>query len=113
MAARTYSAQAKADGTATVSISPDKSGIQWAVAQTSAECKPSRNTQQVTTRLNDNYVTSSSVLPSTASGAPAVTLQATDKLTFDFTGCTQGDSCIVFILYNESQWGTIPRVDVV
>lgn len=113
MTALTKSAQASAAGTATVNISPDKSGIQWAVAQISVECRPSRVTQQVTTRLNGNYYTSSAVLPSVASGSPAQLLQAIDVLSFEFIGCTVGDSCIVTISYTESPWGTIPRVDVV
>lgn len=113
MTALTKSAQAGAAGTATVNISPDKSGIQWAVAQISVECRPSRVTQQVTTRFNGNYYSSSAVLPSVASGAPAQMLQAVDILSFDFIGCTAGDSCIVSIYYTESQWGTMPRVDVV
>lgn len=113
MTALSSSAQAAADGTATVNISPSKSGIQWAVAQITAECKPSRNTQQVTVRVNGNYYTSSAVLPSTASGAPAQMLQATDTMSFAFSGCTAGDSCIVTIYYTESPWGTTPRVDVV
>ncbi len=113
MTAITKSVQANVAGLATVSFSPDKSGIQWAVAQISAECRPSRVTQQVTTRLNGNYYTSSAVLPSVASGAPAQLLQAIDILSFDFIGCTAGDNCIVTLSYTESPWGTIPRVDVV
>lgn len=113
MTVLTKSSQAGAAGTATVNISPDKSGIQWAVAQISAECRPSRITQQMTTRFNGNYYSSTSVLPSTASGAPAQTLQAIDVFSFDFVGCTAGDSCVVSLYYTESPWGTVPRVDVV
>ena len=113
MTALSASAQANASGTATVSISPNKSGIQWAVAQISVECKPSRATQNVTVRVNGNYFTSSASMPDVASGAPAQMLQAMDIMTFDFAGCTSGDSCIVTIYYTESQWGSVPRVDVV
>jgi len=113
MSDRAYSVQAGASGTATVNISPDKSGVQWAIAQLSSECIPSRVTQQVTVRKNGNYYTSSAVLPSTASGTPALLLQATDTLAVTFTGCTAGDNCIVTIFYTESPWGSVPRVDVV
>lgn len=113
MSDQSYSVQAGAAGTATVRISPSKSGIQWAIAQISVECIPARVTQQVTMRKNGNYYTSSAVMPSVASGTPAMLLQATDTLTADFLGCTAGDSCIVTIYYTESQWGTVPRVDVV
>jgi hypothetical protein len=113
MSDQTYSVQAGAAGTATARISPTKSGIQWAIAQISIECIPSRTTQQVTVRKNGNYYTSSAVLPSVASGTPAMLLQANDMVTADFIGCTAGDSCIVTISYNESPWGTVPRVDVV
>lgn len=40
-------------------------------------------------------------------------LQASDTLTFDFAGLTSGDTAIVTIYYTESQWGSIPRADVV
>lgn len=113
MTVLTKSASADVNGEAIVSISPEKSGIQWAVAQSSCETRPFRGTAQVTTRFNENYLTSSAVLPSTAGGAPAITLQANDRLSYEFIGCTQGDSCVVTIYYTESQWGTVPRVDVV
>lgn len=113
MTVLSQSASADINGEATVTISPQKSGIQWAVAQSSVETRPYRGTAQCETRFNENFLTSSAVLPATAGGAPAITLQANDNLSFRFTGCTQGDSCVVTIYYTESPWGTIPRVDVV
>jgi hypothetical protein len=113
MAILTRTGQADSSGTATVTISPDKSGIQWAVAQIACESFPARTTAQVVTRFNGSLLTTSAVIPSVASGAPAITLQAIDQLTFLFTGLTQGDTTNVTIYYNESPWGTIPRVDVV
>lgn len=113
MAATPYTARANASGACTISISPDKSGIQWTIAQVGVESQPVRTTGTVTTRLNGNYVTSSAVLPTASSGAPAFNLQTNDKLTFDFAGLTSGDTAIVTIYYTESQWGTIPRADVV
>lgn len=106
-------ATAKADGTCTVNISPDKSGIQWTVGQTTVETNPFRGTAQCTTRFNGRYVTSSAVLPATAGGSPAINLQAMDVLSFDMVGMTLGDVAVVTIYYTESKWGTDPNADVV
>lgn len=113
MAAKPYTAVATAAGTASLTISPDKSGIQWTIAQLGFETQPFRATAQCTVRLNGNYLTSTAVAPASTSGQPAVNLQATDKLTFDFVGMTAGDTAIITAYYNESAWGTIPRADVV
>lgn len=113
MAARPYTARAGAAGTCTVTIRPELSGVQWTISQIGVESQPARLTGNVTQRLNGNYQTSSSILPSSAGGVPAVNLQASDTLTFDFAGLTSGDTAIVTIYYTESQWGSIPRADVV
>lgn len=102
-----------ADGTATINISPDKSGIQWTVGQTGVESVPTRTTGTCTTRLNGNYLTSTATLPASAGGQPAINIQATDTLSFLFQGLTQGDSAIVTLYYTETPWGTIPKTDVV
>lgn len=113
MAARPYTARAGAAGTCTVTIRPELSGVQWTIAQIGVETQPARVTAQATTRMNGNYLTSTAVMPSTSSGVPAVNLQASDTLTFDFIGMTSGDTAVVTIYYTESPWGTIPRADVV
>lgn len=113
MTAKAFSATVKADGTCLINISPDKSGIQWTVGQTGVESVPTRATGTVTTRLNGNYLTSTATMPASAGGQPAINMQATDTLSFLFTGLTVGDNAIVTLYYTETPWGTIPKVDVV
>lgn len=107
------SATADATGKATVEITPNKSGVQWTVAQIGVETIPVRPAGNATTRLNGRYVTSTAVLPSSAGGQPFINIQPIDKLSIDFVGLTAGDSCIVSVFYNESLWGETPRADVV
>ena len=113
MATTSRTATAKADGTCTVNISPDKSGIQWTVAQSTVETLPFTGTAQVTTRLDGRYMTSSSVLPATAGGSPAIVLQSMSILSFDLIGMTPGSVAVVTIYYTESVWGSDARADVV
>jgi hypothetical protein len=107
------SAQANAAGAATVSIAVNKSGIQWAVAQYSVEARPAAPAGICTVKLNGNFLDSTVTLPATSSGSPAITLQAQDQLTFDFTGLAVGSTGVVTLYYVESTWGTIPDVTVV
>lgn len=79
----------------------------------SVEARPSSTTGQCTTRMNGNYYTSSSFLPNTAGGQPALTLQAQDILSFDFTGLTPGTTGVVTVWYVEAPWGEIPSALVV
>jgi hypothetical protein len=106
------SATAKADGTAVVSISPTKSGVQWAIGQIAVESAQASQTAEATVRVNGRLYTSAQFLPMTASGQPALMLQAADIMTVEFTNLTPGDTAEVSCWYNESPWGEIPRVDV-
>jgi hypothetical protein len=109
MAAKPYTATAGSDGKASITVSPLLSGIQWTVGQTSVESIPIRTGASCTESLNGNLVTNTQIIPSAASGSPAINLQANDKLTFDFAGLTAGDTAKVTIYYNESEWGTPPN----
>jgi hypothetical protein len=106
------SATAGANGQAVVTITPGKSGIQWAIGQMSVESSQGSQTGQVFIRVNGKLYTSASFLPMAASGQPALLLQGADIMTATFTGLTAGDSGIVNCWYNESLWGTVPKVDV-
>jgi len=106
------SANADANGNATVTFSPAKSGIQWAIGQTALESSQDSDSAQAVMRVNGRLYTSAAFLPQAASGQPALMLQNADILTIDFTGLAVGESAIATIWYNESQWGTVPRVDV-
>jgi len=109
MSSTAFTAQAGSDGTATVTIPPVLSGLQWTISQSSIESIPLRGGASCTTKLNGNMVTTSQVIPATASGAPAINVQAGDVLTYQFAGLTQGDTAKVTIFYNESQWGSPPN----
>lgn len=102
---RSYSAFVGASGTATLIIVPDKSGIQWVVAQISVDCSPSRPEGNATVRKNGQYVTSTITLPQTAGGEPALLLQYFDTMTITFSGCQPGDNVIGTVYYNEVPWG--------
>lgn len=104
-----FTATADANGNATVTIPQVKSGLQWTVGQSSVESIPTRTGASCVTTLNGNLVTSSQIIPSAASGAPAINLNSGDNLVFTFAGLTQGDTAKVTLYYNESQWGTPPN----
>lgn len=109
MAATPFTATAGSDGTCTVTVSPYKAGIQWTVGQTAIESLPTRTGATCITKLNGNLLTSSQVIPATAGGQPAINMQATDIMTFEFAGLTAGDTAKVTVYYNESAWGTPPN----
>lgn len=106
-------ASADSTGTAVVTITPDKSGVQWTIAQLGVESVPPRGTATATIRLNGRYVTSTIVMPQSAGGQPFINLQYNDQFTVTFSGLTVKDEAIVTYFYNESLWGTIPKADVV
>ena len=108
-----FSSFAGVGGTTTVRITPNKSGIQWSIAQVGIESVPQRATANATVRVNGRYITSSAILPSSASGTPAINLQYFEEMTVDFVGLTSGDNAVVTVFYTESPWGYTPNVDVV
>lgn len=113
MTVQSFSAFAGAAGTATVRITPNKAGIQWSIAQLSADSSPSRPAGNATVKLNGRYVTSTASLPASSSGQPAILLQYFDEMTVDFVGLTVKDNAIVTVFYDETPWGALPQVDVV
>lgn len=113
MTVLSQSAQAGANGAATVTVAVNKSGIQWVVAQMSVEARPASPNGVCTVRMNGNYYTSTATLPATAGGQPALTLQAQDALTFEFSALTPGTTGVVTIWYVETPWGEVPSALVV
>lgn len=113
MTALSLSATANAAGNAVVTVTPNKSGIQWAIAQMSVESRPQSVNGSCNVTFNGNYYTSTATLPSTAGGQPAITLQSQDKLEFTFAGLTPGATGVVTAYYRETAWGDIPDVSVV
>jgi hypothetical protein len=113
MAKASFTAIAGSTGTATVTVVPNKSGIQWTIGQIGLESIPQNGNASAIVKLNGRYVTSSNVIPASASGVPAVNLEYIDTMTVDFSGLNSGEQAIVNIFYNESLWGTVPNVDVV
>lgn len=112
MTQQALSAIADATGTAVVTISPAKSGIQWAIGQLSVESVQGSQTGQATVRVNGRLYMSAQFLPMVASGTPALMLQGPDISLVTFTGLTPGDVGEVAFWYNESPWGTVPNVQV-
>lgn len=108
-----FTATADVTGVATVFVTPDKAGVQWTIGQLGIETRPNNANVSAIVTFNGRYVTSSSVLPSSASGQPAINLQSVDKVTVQFSGMNVGEQAIVTVFYNESLWGTMPTMDVV
>lgn len=113
MAMSAFTANATAVTPTIVQVVPNKSGVQWVVAQLGAETVPFRGTASTVVKLNGRYVTSSAVLPSSAGGQPYITLQSKDLLTVEFSGMTAGDQAIVTVFYVETLWGTVPTGEIV
>jgi hypothetical protein len=110
MPVKAETARAGVAGTAQVRVQQNRSGIQWVLSQFSCDSVPQRAAASVTVKLNGQYVTSSPFLPQTASGQPFITLNASDVLTADFAGLTNGDVAIFNLFYAETHWGNADNV---
>lgn len=99
------SSRAAADGTATVHIQHNKSGIVWVVSQLSVQDVPSSSVGQCTVKRNGQLMTTTSIVPATAGGQPFYRLNAGDDLECAFTNLTPSANAIVTASYSETQWG--------
>lgn len=106
MTAYTQSEIVKAAATtATVTIQPGRSGLDWIVWQMTVTSIPRRGGGQVTVNRDGIYLTSTIIIPSSAQGPPAIVLHDSSVLESAFTGMVAGDECIVTLLYEEVPWG--------
>jgi hypothetical protein len=99
-----YVASALADstGTGTITFAPVQGGLQWIIWQIAVETIPVRTGNTATLRRNGRYI-SSTVTGSSASsqGPPALAYNPGDTMTMTWTGMTEGDECIVTVLYEQ------------
>lgn len=114
MALYSSSARANANGEATATVQQNKSGLQWLVYQIAVETIPQRSSAQATVTLNGRYITSTVVgSGSSAQGPPYLTISGMDQLVVSWVGLTAGDSAILTLLYQETEWGVLPAGDFV
>lgn len=99
------SQRADAQGAATIVIQHNISGVTWVVSQIAVEDSPSSGTGICKVLRNGRIMTSSSLVPSTASGYPFYALTAQDKLELQFTNLTANAQAIATISYTEAPWG--------
>jgi hypothetical protein len=110
MAVLRKSTVANASGKAVIDFQHFKSGVQWIVSQLTNSTSPFRVGSVLTVTLNGGYVTSTPLASGdAATGPPFIKLEATDILTFTFTGMTAGDQCTAGIFYTEQQWSSHPE----
>lgn len=110
MAVLRQSTVAPASGTVAINFQHYKTGLQWIVSQLTNSTSPFRVGSVLTVTLNGGYVTSTPLASGdAATGPPFIKLEASDVLTFTFTGMTQGDQCVAGIFYTEEQWSANPQ----
>lgn len=97
--------RANALGIATINVQHNKSGIIWVVSQISVESSPVRPAANVAVTRNGRPMTTTAVVPATASGQPFYRLNASDILTLTYRNLTSGDTAIATISYSETLWG--------
>lgn len=106
----TQSARVPASGTVTIPFTHNKSGIQWVVSQLTNSTSPFRVGSVLTVQKNGQYVTSTPLASGdAATGPPFLILNASDVLSFVFSGMTSGDQCTATIFYTEQAWSENPQ----
>jgi len=111
----TQTAKVAANGTASVTLGPIPSGLQWTVYQISTETSTPRSGSSVTIRKNGRFI-SSGPLPLgslSAQGPPFILVNPSDQLVASWAGMTAGDTCFVTWLYQQSQWSATPPAQAV
>lgn len=97
------------NGTVTVQCNHNKQNIQWIVWQLSVESSnPNSEGEVRAVRRNGRLITSSFIIPASAQGPPAISLDGNDNLEFDFVGMNAGEEAIVTLFFQEIQVGQVP-----
>jgi hypothetical protein len=111
----TQTAKAAANGTASVTLGPIPTGVQWTVYQISTETSTPRPGSSVTVRKNGRFITNSplSLGAASAQGPPFILAHPSDQVTASFAGMTVGDTCFVTWLYQETLWSVTPPAQAV
>lgn len=91
-----------------MTVEHGKTGLWWIVWQWTVETNPVRTSARATARRNGRYITSTLVgSGSSAQGAPALKLEASDVFTMDWVGLTSGDQAVLTLLLEEVPAGTL------
>jgi hypothetical protein len=107
VAFRTFQVQITANGTASLTIRPTDTAIEWDIYQISTLTGNQKNNCDVDVLYNGFYLCNSyQGQKDTATGPPDVVLQPSDFLTINFIGATPGDYATVGLWYNENPTGT-------
>lgn len=109
------SVTAGAAGTATTTMGPIPTGVQWTVWQISVETNPARAGSSVVVRKNFRIVSSAalSLGAASAQAPPALVINPGDLLTATWAGMTAGDNCLVTWFYSEAPWSSRQPTGVV
>lgn len=99
---RTYSAVVASDGTATVTIATN--GVDtWTVSQVSVECPTAPSGSTCSLRKGSYLVSALIPTGDAATGDPPLVLRPQDTAEVAWSGCTPGDACKVFIIYDDGR----------
>jgi hypothetical protein len=91
------------------------SGVVWIVSQVSLEVVSAQVSVTAILRKNLRFVSSTNQMPSSASGAPYISLKAGDNLTATWAGLAATDTAIMSLFYREIPWTDLTglQIDVV
>lgn len=99
-------AKVAANGTASITLVPIPSGLQWTIYQISTETSTARSGSSVTVRKNGRFITSGP-LPLgqlSAQGPPFILVNPGDQIVCSWAGMTSGDVCTVTWYYQQTPW---------
>jgi hypothetical protein len=96
-----YDTVVAADGTATISISPNTVLRPWVVTQVSIELDGASGYVTCVMRKNGKLVTPMIAVADAAAGDPPVTLAVTDVLTIEWAGAVPGSKATAYVMYHE------------
>lgn len=100
---------APGNSTVTVQCNHNKQNVQWIVWQMSVESSDTSTEGEVrSVRRNGRLLTSSFIIPASAQGPPAISLDGSDNLEVEFVGMSVGEEAIVTLFFMEVQVGTPP-----
>jgi hypothetical protein len=88
-----------ASGNLTFRITTGKARQNWLVSQISVENPTAPLGAACNIRKNGNLVTPVIATGDSAAGDPPVVLLSSDVITVEFTGCTSGDMCRIYAIY--------------
>jgi hypothetical protein len=102
--------------TATITVQSEiPSGVVWIVSQVSLEIVSAQVSVTAVLRKNLRFVSSTNQMPSTASGAPYLSLKAGDQMSAVWSGLVATDTAIMSLFYREIPWTDLTglQIDVV